>query len=966
MTIVLESISAEHFRDELEWLREKYGDTPDEVGAAYTGILTDLFVESTGLFAALHLPLPEVPAALAEIAHTLAHLDFDAERKRLRRSERPYYARFAALAGPLWATLGECMQALFNCYVAGDYDPTANPDDLIARALEVAEEDLESARHMITQAGAIGLDSHPLWWRWSAEASGPARMWLITMAGLVGSYTADGEIPLGPVDPVRTLAQEPEEELDVRASVVDEVMGAEEAEPAPSPMDALVDKLIEQGEEGFRPDQVKFCRDHREEAIPALIELATDEYLQGEDAPGAGYAPISAVKLLGQLRATEAIRPLIDIVADSDPMAIIRSTAIYALKDIGEPALESVLTFMRYSWDIETKTALAEVVDEVGQPDEQAYQTLVAVWQEATWGEGKCLLAHTLAHIGGERAIPLLQAALQDPDLEDELDYNEIAYALSEVGIEAPPPPAELHPAQSGLETMKQLTESMLAEMRDPEHLKEFADMVGENWQADPDDLAHFYTAVEQDRWNGMVAVEAITQPAIVKAMAGDLLEAVKGLAFDASTRGHARPVRKAYAHLAECAGPALRLQLTGMLLALQHYLNEDYDIAEDPDELLAAARALAPDGEAQRHQFGRAGALILHGRPFWPLWPAESDLPLSAWLDGLVQFREPLERSGHIPLHPLPGTDPVKLSKTLLESLRGLRSVENPPAVIPLLDLLMQQKQDYLPSEQRRRFVHRRAEIVPHLISIVEQDWLQSKDSPGGGWAPILAVHLLGELKAAQAADTLVRTVANSDPEDIIHDAALFSLMAIGSQALPAVQAYMRYGRQIETRACLAEVLAHVGRKSPNTFDLLRQVWEAATWEQNRRMVALAWGDLGDHRATSLLQSALEDRSADELDLAYAHWALHRLAGQAPPLPQAAPGHLNAPAPANPRLIPDPSGPSRRLRYSVWGEPLCLDCGQPLVRDASGHWTHPPEKPAGGLAPAGGRHRRKGKRRRH
>jgi len=113
-------------------------------------------------------------------------------------------------------------------------------------------------------------------------------------------------------------------------------------------------------------------------------------------------------------------------------------------------------------------------------------------------------------------------------------------------------------------------------------------------------------------------------------------------------------------------------------------------------------------------------------------------------------------------------------------------------------------------------------------------------------------------------------------------------------------------------------------------------------------------------------MQSALEDRSADELDLAYVHWALQRLAGQVPPLAEAASPRLNTPAPASPRLVHDASGTPQRTRYSVWGEPLCVDCGQPLVRDASGHWTHPPDKPAGGPAPVNTRHRRKRKRRRH
>jgi len=134
---------------------------------------------------------------------------------------------------------------------------------------------------------------------------------------------------------------------------------------------------------------------------------------------------------------------LIDIVANTDSDAIIYSSAVYALKKMGQPMREQILTFMRYSWDLETKLALAESL-EVGGPDERVYQALVEVWREATWEDGKCLLAYGLAQAGGEQAIPLLEAALEDPELGTMLDYNEVAYALSELGVEAPPPPTDL------------------------------------------------------------------------------------------------------------------------------------------------------------------------------------------------------------------------------------------------------------------------------------------------------------------------------------------------------------------------------------------------------------------------------------------------------------------------------------------------------------------------------------------
>ena len=959
LDIVADSIEANEFREELSPLREDYGDDPDEIGMTYAGMLAGLFVTSTGLFAATRLPPREIPAALAEIRETLTSLDFEKQRELLKRDERRYYDRFAHFAALLFADLGEGMEALFNCYVAGDYDPDADPNDLIAEALEVVEDDLERAHHLITQAGAIALHSRPLWWRWQAEADGPAAPWLVTIANLVEDYTG-GEVLLGSLEEARAAAERSARRA---RETVQEIM--EEAEPERLPavlpleggvVDDLIEELIEQGEESFTPEQLDLCRAHREEAIPALINLATDEYLQMEDAPGDGYAPIHAVELLGELKAAEATRALIDIVADVDPEAIIASTAIYALKKIGPPALEPVLTFMRYSWDVETKTALAEVIEGIGQEDERAYETLVAVWEEAAWEEGKCLLAYPLAQTGGERAIPLLEESLEDPYLDDPLDYNEVAAALEELGVEVLPEPADMGPFD--VFDVEAFAQSILSNVGEPASLMAFAEMMPEGWRSHPDGLAHAYTDIELARLTNLIAVQSVTLPPEVSLpLIVKLLEEAENLSFEASTRDHPRWLRKTYDHLAECAGPDFQLHLAGVLLSLQHYLGRDYDIADDPDQLLAAARELSPADEQLRRLFGQAGALILHGRSSWSRWPAETDHPLSGWLEGLAKFRRPLERVGQIPLRPSPEIEPAELSAMLMEALIE----EGPPSsVTELLDTALAQGQDSLSPAQRRRFAHQRAIVIPSLIRMVQDERYWLDDGPGEGWAAILAVRLLGELKATQSAGTLVSAVADSQPEDVIHDAALFSLMAIGRSALSAAQAYFRYGRDVETKTSLAEVLGRVGRRSPDTFDFLRQVWEAADWAQNRRTVALAFGDLRDRRAIPLLRAALEDQTADRLDMEYVHWALQRLGAPAPSLTAKKRSRLSLPAPYNPRLIRDDLGNFHRVRYNAWGEPLCPDCGQPLVRDGSGEWTHPPEPPARRATTTGKRQRKR------
>ena len=949
LNTVVDMITAEHFHAELIEMRKEWGDDPDDVGAIATGMFAEWFVESTGWFAALQLPPEQVPAALAEIRETLADLDFDQELERVEQDERIYYDRFATMAAPYFAELGEAMEALFNCYVGGDYDPGDNPNDLITEALETAVDDLPRAHGLITRAGAIALHSHPLWWRWQAEAYGPAGSWLTTIANLVEDYTSGGSEVLGPLEQARADVEAARQETKemIRAAEAEAREEPEQAAAAPSPVDNLIAELIEQGEARFQPEQLALCQTHREEAIPALIDLATDEYLQMEDSPGEGYAPIHAVKLLGELKAAEAVPALIDIVADTDYMAIIFSAAIYALENIGPPALESLLDFWRYAQDVEAKTALAGAVAKAGLDDERAYKALVRLWDEATWDEGKSLLALPLAQVGEERAILPLEMALEDPEL-DWMDYNEVASALEHLGVDVPPPesePPSPFDALADAFDAEKIVRPLLSEVVDPAQLMAFAEVAPEEWRSYPDTMAHAYADIQQSRLNHLIAVDVIIlPPELSTRLVATLLQATEELGFDGSTRDSPRWLREAYIHLAECAGPDLQLHITGVLLALQHYLSEDYDIADEPDQLLVAASQLSNEKE-RRRLFGQAGALTLRGRSFWPLWTGELDHPLCDWLKGLIDFRRSLEQVGQIPLRPSPETDPEELSTMLMEALR-VEPKEPSPPVAELVDLLTTQEGDSLTPGQRRRFTHQRATVIPYLIRIVEDKRYWTTDGIGGGWTAILAVRLLGELKAAQATDALVRAVVDSGPEDVIHDAALFSLMHIARPALPAVQAYFRYGRAVETKTSLAEVLGRIGRRRPDSFDLLRQVWESADWTQNRRMVALAFGDLRDRRAVPLLQAALGDRSADALDVEYVLWALLRLGARPSAPAQKRSSRLKTPAPYNPRLLYDELNMPQRLRYTPWGEPLCPDCGKPLVLDEDGEWTHPPEQP--------------------
>ncbi|MCX7680871.1 MAG: hypothetical protein N2508_02705, partial [Anaerolineae bacterium] len=745
--VIKELSAAKRFSEQLDFLRTRYEDSAEGVGEGYAEMLSALFAAGVGLAISLSASLEEVPDMVAQACKAATERDFDREKRSLKRPQRPYYDAFARHLTAMLNSTSEAIGAVIECYLSGNYDPDANPNDLILEALYSADADLEQARALLAQAGSIALHGSPLWWRWHVEATGPLSLWVIAISELIHGYTHTDKNKLRDITPPLSLVF-PLSQIEGAGSisaVLEKRMGRSR------PVAELIEALIEQGATDYTEEQLAACEAHRAEVIPALIELATDAYLQWEDSPGEGYAPIKAVEILGRLKATEAITALIDIVADSDPEAIIYSTAINALEEIGPPALEPILDFMRYSWNTWAKIGLGEVVDRIGSEDAEAFQVLVSVWEEADWEDGKCLLAWPLIRTGGEQAIPLLQEALKDPEL-GELDYGEIAAALRELGVE-PPSFEERTPTRSPAE-WEAFGYTILSQMTTPSYISAVLADVPPELQAKPEELVHIYTFMQCRMWASMLISTVVLAPAEAQVpLLNGFLDALDAAALPPAPKEFPVWMRKVYNLIPRELDSQIKPYLEGILLPLLHYAEEDYDIAEEPDQLLAQARELPPDDESLSALFGKAGALVLHGRQCWPLWPQESDPPLSIWLEGLLDLSAALKKVGQIPFHPpMEKSRQEELTANILDTvLKGTKDVHTsaPPPVQELLQELVECKQSTLPPARRRAFARHQAALVPYLIELVEDIRYWYKEGPGEGWAAILAIKLLGEFRA-------------------------------------------------------------------------------------------------------------------------------------------------------------------------------------------------------------------------
>lgn len=86
-------------------------------------------------------------------------------------------------------------------------------------------------------------------------------------------------------------------------------------------------------------------------AVAELVAVLEDEALLCETGPGAGWAPIHAVELLGELRSVEAIEPMLRLLADSDFLDIVHDRILQQMPPIGAPMVEPALRAYAASTD---------------------------------------------------------------------------------------------------------------------------------------------------------------------------------------------------------------------------------------------------------------------------------------------------------------------------------------------------------------------------------------------------------------------------------------------------------------------------------------------------------------------------------------------------------------------------------------------------------------------------------------
>jgi hypothetical protein len=120
---------------------------------------------------------------------------------------------------------------------------------------------------------------------------------------------------------------------------------------------------------------------------------------------------------------------------------------------------------------------------------------------------------------------------------------------------------------------------------------------------------------------------------------------------------------------------------------------------------------------------------------------------------------------------------------------------------------------------EQIRR---RGRALIPALIEVIEDEALAREEASGGGYAPIHAARILGELTANEAIEPMLRVLSRCDPMDILYSAIIHALESLGAPVVEPALAAHAVAESDEPRRAIANVLSGLGVRDARILPIL------------------------------------------------------------------------------------------------------------------------------------------------
>jgi hypothetical protein len=424
------------FLQEMKGLAEQ-GYADEQAIELLAGLFGHYLLEMAGLAAALNSEPTKAVEELGAFSAQIAALRIP-QPQGLDWREHSLYRSFLKSIFPLFPNLSSALCAVLTAYLLKVDGLSDVPDTLLAAADRLGAHDVKRATELISRAGALALQGQPYWWGWPREIASPLKHWTTLVTGLVDNLTDNGRVTFQPPEVQRDLWRQQGSTLAQMLQAVStdgfclaEVQLAQPSESLPPEVEALVYQVLDDPESTSDASFFAFQR-YRSALIPHLIGVVQDLELWETDSPGEGQAPIRALKLLGRLKAQDAVEPLLQALTLTEAGDLVREQILATLEEIGQPALPAILEIFSYSREHQIKFSLASLLGKIGQGDERAYQCLCDLCDLTSDHPDAALALLGLAELRDPRAIPLLEKALRRKNLIP-LDRDEIEAALEDL-----------------------------------------------------------------------------------------------------------------------------------------------------------------------------------------------------------------------------------------------------------------------------------------------------------------------------------------------------------------------------------------------------------------------------------------------------------------------------------------------------------------------------------------------------
>ncbi|WP_233261498.1 SEC-C metal-binding domain-containing protein [Vitiosangium sp. GDMCC 1.1324] len=153
------------------------------------------------------------------------------------------------------------------------------------------------------------------------------------------------------------------------------------------------------------------------EVVEPLLELLRDESLVSRTAPGEGFAPAHAARLLGRRRDPEALAPMVRRLMHADPGEVLYVALLWGLEAFGSAVAPVALEVLADARRADERFGLLSLLSHCGVKDERIYTALLGQLQEDP-ERG----AMNLARYGDSRALEPLARVLDEYPLDEDVE----------------------------------------------------------------------------------------------------------------------------------------------------------------------------------------------------------------------------------------------------------------------------------------------------------------------------------------------------------------------------------------------------------------------------------------------------------------------------------------------------------------------------------------------------------------